>query len=305
MKRLPNGLLAWGLLILLALMWGSSFILIKKGLKALAADEVGALRIISASAFLLPVAVFYLKGLNRRHVATLFIIGFAGSFIPAFLFAKAQTEIASSMAGILNSLTPLFTILIGAAFFVQKITRSSLFGLILGLIGCLFLMISGSKGELDQINFYALYVILASVLYGFNLNIIKYKLPDLSSITITSVSLLFVGPAALGYLYFSTSFFSSFSTAGETYLWSLGAIVLLGVVGTALALIVFNHLVKLTQPVFASSVTYLIPIVAVVWGIIDGESIYLADYIGLFAVISGVYLANRGKKIQLKKDHIS
>ena len=305
MKKLPERWLAWGLLVLLALVWGSSFILIKKGLRALAADEVGALRILSASVFLLPVAIFQLRLLKKRHFYLLLIIGMTGSFVPAFLFAKAQTQLDSSVAGILNALTPLFTIVVGYIFFKQKLNKSTFSGLILGFTGTAFLMFSGSSSQLAEINFYALYVILATVFYAINLNIIKYKIPELPSITITSVSLLFVGPVALLYLYLATPFFSTFSLVNTDYVWSVGAIVVLGVVGTALALIIFNHLVKLTHPVFTSSVTYLIPVVAVIWGIIDNEKLYLLDYVGLMAVVSGVYLANKEKNIQPKNRHLT
>lgn len=287
---------AWGLLILLAIIWGSSFILIKKGLQQLSSDEVGALRILSASIFLLPFAIGRINRIRKSHILKLITVGFVGSLLPAFLFAAAQTRIDSSAAGILNALTPLFTILIGYLFFNQKFSSATLLGLVLGFVGTFFLILSGSKGDLTQLNFYALFVVLATIFYGINLNLIKYKIADLSSLTITSISIVFVGPLSLLYLLIFTPFFNNLLHGTEAYLLSTGAIVLLGVMGTAIALVLFNQLVKLTQPVFASSVTYLIPIVAVIWGLIDNEVMRLADYLGLLAIISGVYLANRKQR---------
>ncbi|MGK7389568.1 MAG: DMT family transporter [Candidatus Cyclobacteriaceae bacterium M2_1C_046] len=283
---------AWLLLTVLALIWGSSFILIKKSLLALAPDEVGALRILSASVFLLPFALLRIKRINKKHLPLLLCVGFVGSLLPAFLFAAAQTRIESATAGILNALTPLFTISIGYLFFNQRFNKATLIGLILGFAGTALLVISGSKGNWSDLNFYALFVVLATIFYGINLNLIKYKIHDLSSVTITSISIVMVGPLALLYLWLFTPFFSEFASANTEYIWSATAIVVLGVMGTAVALIMFNQLVKLTQPVFASSVTYLIPIVAVIWGLIDGEVMRAADYLGLLAIISGVYLAN-------------
>lgn len=298
MKGISSQWIAWIILFSLALIWGSSFILIKKGLNYLTPEEIGALRIVSASAILLPFAILRLRKIKARHIAYLISVGFVGSLLPAFLFAKAQTQIDSSAAGILNALTPLFTILIGFIFFGQKFGRKTVIGLILGFVGTIFLILSGSGGDLSELNFYALFVVLATIFYAINLNVIKYRLPDLSSITITSISLFFVGPLALLYMLLFTNFFLSLQAASEGFVLAASGIALLGVLGTAIALILFNQLVKITQPVFASSVTYLIPIVAVIWGLIDGEIMRTSDYIGLMTIILGVYLANarRNKK---------
>lgn len=296
MELNKDELKAWGLLVVLALIWGSSFILIKKGLLELAPDEVGALRILSASVFLLPFAFFRIKRIKGKHLPLLLCVGFVGSLLPAFLFAAAQTRIESATAGILNALTPLFTILIGFLFFNQRFGKATMIGLVLGFSGTALLVISGSKGNWAELNFYALFVVLATIFYGINLNLIKYKIPDLSSVTITSISIVMVGPLALAYLLIYTSFFNDLATGNNEIVLATSAIVVLGVVGTAVALMMFNQLVKLTQPVFASSVTYLIPIVAVIWGLIDGEVMRTTDYLGLFAIISGVYLANARRR---------
>ncbi len=280
---------AWVLLFILSLIWGSSFILIKTGLTGLSAGEVGALRILSASLFLLPVALTNLKKVNKSQVWLLLIVGAFGSLIPAFLFAAAQTRIQSSFAGILNALTPLFTMLLGVIFFSQRMSWQTLAGLMIGLAGTAYLILHGTESGVDA-NVYGLLVILATICYGANLNLIKFKIPDLSSRVITSISLLFVGPVCALYLFAFTDFTSNLTPAN---IWPVGAVVLLGVLGTAVALLLFNQLVKITTPVFTSSVTYLIPIVAVLWGILDGESFTVSNFIGMTLIIGGVYLINK------------
>lgn len=286
--------LSWGLLLFLALIWGSSFILIKKSLVVFNAGEVGALRIVSAALVLLPVAVKYLNKLSRRHKKLLLLIGFVGSFVPAFLFAKAQTQLPSSITGILNALTPSFVVVMGALFFNQKFTRQNAIGLIISFIGSVLLILAGNGGSLGDINFYALFVVAATICYGINLNVIKLYLADLKPLTITAVSLLFVLPIALGYLLGFTSFSDKLYQPGG---WeALLYVCILGVIGTSFALIFFNKLVQLTSPMFTSFVTYLIPIVAVIWGVIDGESLYLVHYLAMATIITGVFIASQRKK---------
>lgn len=294
MKENTNAL-AWIMLIGLAIIWGSSFILIKRGLDAYSADEVGAIRIAAASIFLLPIALSTIKKVEKQYWFRLLLVGFFGSLIPAFLFAKAQTQIPSSVAGILNALTPLFTLLIGITFFTQKTTKKTIFGLLIGLIGTAVLIVAGSGGSWQSLNFYGLFVVLATIFYGANLNLIKYKIEALSARGITSLSLMLVGPMALVYLFAGTPFIEK-TIGHEEVIWPLVAIITLGVLGTAIALIVFNQLVKITTPVFTSSVTYLIPIVAVAWGLFDGEVLYPGHYAGMGLIIVGVYLSRTKSK---------
>jgi drug/metabolite transporter (DMT)-like permease len=287
----------WGMLILLALVWGSSFILIKRGLEVFSPGEVGAYRIVAAATFLLPLSLPRLKNLNKHQVFYLIIVGLVGSFIPAFLFAKAQTQLSSSLTGVLNALTPLFVVIIGAIFFGSKITKRNGIGLAIAFIG-VFILVPVKEGTgLDAfsgINAYGLFVIMACICYGFNLNIIKYKFQLLKPIEITAISLLMVLPMALVFLFAGTDF--SYKVANIPGAWkSIGYLTLLGVLGTALALIMFNVMVKRVTPVFASSVTYLIPIVAIMWGVLDGEVLLFGHYIGIVAVILGVWYGNRKK----------
>ncbi|WP_339717501.1 DMT family transporter [Cyclobacterium amurskyense] len=286
------------MLLLLALVWGSSFILIKKALVVFSPGEVGAFRIVTAALVLLPLGIPKVKLLNRRQMAYLFCIGFLGSFIPAFLFATAQTQLSSSLAGVINALTPLMVMVIGALLFKTKISRQNAIGLVIALMGVCLLVLAGNSGKLDVfsgLNLYGLLIVLASICYGFNVNIIKFKIKEINPTMITAISLMMVLPIASLYLFGFTSF--SFKLVHVEGAWlAAGYITFLGAVGTALALILFNSIVKLVTPVFASSVTYIIPLVAIFWGVLDGETLFPFHYLGIFAVVVGVWIGNRKAK---------
>jgi drug/metabolite transporter (DMT)-like permease len=287
----------WGLLILLSLIWGSSFILIKRGLEVFSAGEVGAYRIVAAATFLLPLSLPRIKNLNKTQIKNLLLVGLVGSFIPAFLFAKAETQLSSSLTGVLNALTPLSVVVIGSLFFGSRITRRNGVGLAIAFIGVAILVLvkdGSAYGSFTEINSYAFYVLLACVCYGFNLNLIKYRFVALKPIDITAISLLMVLPIALIYLFAGTHF--SYKVANvDAALPALGYLTILGVLGTSIALIIFNSLVKTATPVFAASVTYMIPLVAIFWGILDGEKLLIGHYFGIVAVIIGVWVGNRKK----------
>jgi drug/metabolite transporter (DMT)-like permease len=284
---------SWIILTVLAIMWGSSFILIKRGLDSFDPGTVAALRITSASLFLSFVAIRKIKLVKGRHIWKLITVGFVGSFIPAFLYAKAQTQIDSGVAGVLNAVTPLWVIIIGIVAFRQKITLRIFLGMFIGFAGTVWLVLAGSGGNM-LVNYYALFIIVATICYGINLNLIKFKLADLDAFTITSVSLAFVGPLAIAFLFLQTDFMIVLGDDPGAW-WSFGAVCLLGIMGTAIALVIFNKLVQVTNPVFASSVTYLIPIVAVIWGILDGEKLLAGQFAGMLLILAGVFIANRKK----------
>lgn len=280
------------LLIVLTLIWGTSFILIKLGLKVFAPNEVGALRVTAAGLFLLPAALVRIKELTKDHYWKLFLSGMMGIFIPAFLFATAQTRMDSSVAGMLNTLTPIFTLIVGSVIFKIKFRTLAVIGIMLGFVGAIVLMFARSGGELGSINVFALLIVIACIFYASNLNFIKYKITDLNALTITSTSVLLISPLAIVYLLAFTDFTTKLNTVDGAWK-ACGFVVLLGVMSTAIATFLFNRLVKISTPLFASSVTYLMPIVAVGWGLLDGESLGLGHFIGMAAVIAGVYLANR------------
>ncbi len=289
MQKSP--LLAWVLLLILAFIWGSSFILIKRGLVGLDPEEVGSLRIVAASLFLLPSALRRFKWVEKKRLLYLMSAGFLGSLIPAFLFATAQTQLESAITGVLNGLVPIFTILIAWIVLGQKQPKGVYLGVLIGFIGTAILITAGKGSSISGINAYALLVVLATVCYASNLNLIKQKLNDLHAVTVTSVSLLLVGPVASIHLFGFTDFWSKLLSNDSTQL-STFYICLLGVFGTAIALILFNKVLQMKDALFASSVTYIIPIFAVMWGVIDGEALYLWHYIGMAAVGIGVYIAN-------------
>lgn len=287
-----SALWAWSLLLVLAMIWGTSFILIKKSLIAFSPVEVGSLRILAAGCVLLPLSIPRFKGINFRQLKWLFVSGATGSMIPAVLFALAQTQLDSSVSGALNALTPIFVLLMGALLFGQKIRKESLLGILIGFAGTIILVISGSGGELGELNLGVFLIIAATFCYGLNVNIIKYKLPGISPLSIAAISLVCMVPMAGGLLWGFTEI-AQISSRGVEWEYSLAAVVGLGIVATGFALILFNRLVQLTNPVFTSTVTYIIPIVALFWGTLDGEKLQLIQLIGMAAVIIGVYIANR------------
>lgn len=297
-------LLAWSLLIILALIWGTSFILIKKGLQFYSPVELGAYRIFSASIVMLPIAIKQIRGLVPRQIKWLIIAGFTGSFLPAFLFAIAQTNLDSSVSGALNALTPIFALLLGALLFHQAILKKSLLGISIGFVGTLILIFTGSGGAIGDLNLHVFYVIAATFCYGLNVNIIKYKLPKIRPFAIASISISFMMPISAFMLFGFTPFYSHVQE-GKAAIEALGYITLLGVVGTGFALILFNKLVQLTNPIFTSTVTYIIPIVALFWGIIDGEKLLIGQIIGMLAIIIGVFIANRKTKVNISNAQVA
>ncbi|MCF8376224.1 MAG: EamA family transporter [Bacteroidales bacterium] len=305
MKRPRDKIMSWLILIVLAMTWGSSFILIKKGLEVYSSQEVGALRIVISFLFLLPFALRNIKKVRAKELAILSIIGLVGSVGPAFLFAKAQTGIDSNLAGILNSLTSLFTLLVGLLFFQLKTRWFHVLGVILGLFGAIGL-IQVSGGHTFSFNLqYSAYVILATICYAFNVNLVKKYMKRLDSITITSVSFFMVGLPILLYLLFFTDFTRQIHSDHQAWT-GLMYIGILAVFGTGLALIIFNYLIKISSPVMAASVTYLIPIVAIFWGIADGEKFEAVYLLWIALTLIGVFLVNLNyqnpfiKKTQLR-----
>lgn len=279
------------ILLTLAIVWGSSFILIKKGLLYFSNLEVGALRIVISFIFLVPFAFRRFKEPSKRDWKYLTIVGVVGSGAPAFLFATAQTGIDSSLAGILNSLTPLFTLFIGLAFFKLKTRWFNVAGVIIALVGAAGLIhVSGGRGFEFNIR-YAVFVIIATICYATNVNIVKAHLRHLNAVTITVFSFLVIGLPVLAYLFAGTPFLNKMVSDVQNF-EGLGYLAILSIVGTALALFAFNKLIKMASPVFAASVTYIIPVVAVLWGIIDGEPFEWIYVVWISLIILGVFLVN-------------
>jgi drug/metabolite transporter (DMT)-like permease len=280
--------LKWVYLVVLALVWGSSFILIKKGLIGLTAFQVGSLRILFAAIFLLLIgfkSLFKIPMYKWKHIA---LTSMFGTFIPAYLFAIAQTEIDSSVSSILNSLTPLNTLILGALVFGLHFKRNQFFGILIGLGGSALLILNGAIHHPEQNYYYAILVLVASICYAVNVNLIKKYLHDLSPLSITTGNFMVLFVPALTVLFFS-GFFEVVSDVKvqESVLF----IVVLGVVGTGIANILFFKLIQMSSPVFATSVTYLIPVVAFCWGLLDNEMLTSVQFFGAFIILIGVYLS--------------
>ncbi|WP_158840486.1 DMT family transporter [Polaribacter sp. L3A8] len=284
----------WFYLIILSIVWGSSFILMKKALLGVTPVQLGALRMIFTAVFLLSVAFPSIKKIKKKHWKYIIYTALAGTFIPGFLFAFAITSIDSSIVSILNSFTPFNTLIFGALVFGFAFKKAQLFGILIGLIGTLILILKGADVNSNQNYWYALLVIIASVGYALNANMVKKYLHDLDALAITTGNFLLLIIPAIIVLSF-TDFFTTFDVKNEVLMHSLGYLAILSVVGTGVAKTIYNKLVQISDPVFSSSVTYLIPLVAIFWGVLDGEKLSLIQVLGGVIVLLGVYFVNKKK----------
>ena len=281
----------WFYLISLSLIWGSSFILIKKALVGLEADQLGSLRIIFSSIIIILIAWKRLSKITRLEWKWISISAFLGSFFPAFLFAFAEKEIDSAVASIINSIVPLNTVIIGMVLFNIRSTKRQIIGVLIGLAGTYMLIMSGIKLNPDQNYLYSGFVILCSFLYALNVNIIKKYLQHLSALTITVGHFaVIIIPAVIVFCF---SDFDVNSLRNQETIDSIIYVFILAVFGTALAKILFNKLIKISSPVFASSVTYSMLIVSIFWGLVDGEKFSIYQLIATIIIILGVLLTNK------------
>jgi drug/metabolite transporter (DMT)-like permease len=280
--------LKWIYLTVLSLIWGSSFILIKKGLIGLTAFQLGSLRIIFAALFLLLIGFKSLLKIPQHQWKYIALTSIFGTFVPAYLFAIAETQIDSSITAILNSLTPLNTLILGALAFGISFRRSQIWGVVIGLLGSMLLVFNGAVNHPEQNYYYAILVLIASICYAVNVNLIKKYLSDLTPLSITTGNFLILLFPSLAILFFS-DFFDVIQV--EKVQHSILFILILGVVGTGIANILFFKLIQMSSPVFATSVTYLIPVVAFFWGLLDHEMLTPVQCIGAFIILVGVYLS--------------
>ncbi|MBL7921111.1 MAG: DMT family transporter [Bacteroidia bacterium] len=289
---MQNKKLAWFLLIILSLVWGSSFILMKRGLDAFNSDEVAALRISIAFLFLVPFLIKYYKIDLKKYLPGLILMGVFGNLLPAFLFTKAETQISSSLTGMLNALTPLFTVLVGLFWLKIKPKAMQIVGIIIGFIGAACLMIFDTGSDSSKNVIYSLLVVAATFFYAISVCGIKKYLSDLNSITATVWAFCITGPISLIYLFGFSDFTIHVSTSPMA-MSSLGYISILAIVGSALSVIAYNILIKNSGTVFAASCTYLIPVVAIGWGLFDGETVNFYQVFSIIVIILSVYLINR------------
>lgn len=306
MFDLNKPLVQWLLLIFLAFVWGSSFILMKKGLITFSPQQVAALRILISFIFLIPVIIWNFRKIKRNQWWKVFFAGLLGSGIPAFLFPLAQTKISSSLAGMLNSLVPLFVVIIGVLFFRTPFRKLKFLGVFIGLVGATGLLYSNSFKTFtftSETLIYASLVVVSTICYAINVNFIKNALQQVSSLNISSFGFLLIGPIAGVYL-FSTDFTTIVSTGSDTVLLHLFYIALLAIFGTAIAIILFNMLIKKVSAVYASSVTYIIPVFAIFWGIMDNEQFLMSQLLFICIILFGVFIVNKDNELERKEGKI-
>jgi drug/metabolite transporter (DMT)-like permease len=289
---------AYLLIAVLALMWGSSFILMKRALLVYTPYQVGAFRIFIAFVFMFPFVIRHFGKVDKSLLKWSAATGILGNCIPAILFPLAETKIGGGVAGMLNTLTPIFTLIVGVLLFGMQVGRNRIYGLVIGLFGAV-LMILGESGlqGIGTINAFALLVVLATVMYAFSVNILKSKLSTVDPIRNTGFALFFTG-IPMGIYLFSTDFIHRTKTVDGSG-FSLMCIAILGIAGTAASTILFNKLIKVSGALAAASVTYLIPIVAILWGLWDHEVFTIYHVIGMLAILMGVYMVNRrGRSVE-------
>ena len=284
------------LLVVLAIIWGSSFILMKKGLILYSPLELAVIRIILAALSLLPFLIIHWGPWFRKNLMSLAVVGIFGNAAPAYLFALAETEVSSSIAGTLNSLTPIFTLIMGIVVFKVPWNLLKSLGVIGGFLGALIIIFQDSGDRSENNLFFSLLIVLATLFYGTSTNVIKSKLHHLKPLKIVSASLCI---AALPYLFILpfTEAIDKTEFSDKTII-PLGSIAVLAIIGTSLALYLFNNLVHRTNAVFAASVTYLIPIVALVFGWMDREEIVPAHIIGLSIILGSLLLISQAKRMK-------
>lgn len=288
-----NKQLSYILLAATSLIWGTSFILIKKATAVFAPMEIGNLRVFYAFIAFIPIFWTSRKKIPANMWGWIFLSGVMGSLLPSMLFSWAGSKISSSLSGMLNAITPLFTILVATFMFGERFSVNKWLGLLVGLVGALILALMKPGGSLE-LNVFILPVVFATLLYALNVNLLKVKLGHIPPIALSAASIVAVGPIAVFILFGTTDF--THKLVSEPGAWkAAGYVAILGLLGTALALMLFNKLIQISGPLTASSVTYIMPVISVFWGMADGEPIGFIQIIGLLAILVGVYVVNRSK----------
>lgn len=285
----------WFLLGVLALTWGSSFILIKKSLVAFSPYEIGAIRVIGSGLLLAFIGIPALFQMTKKTLLWITIAGFFGNFLPLFLLPIAQTQVSSSLAGILDSLVPMFVLAFGFLLFGIKSRLSQVIGTVIGFLGAASLIyFSEGNAESSPLG-YAMLVVLAGAAYGVNAVVIKQKIPDIGAIELTAVVYTIWAIPSLVILYF-TGMIQNFTLTSQIS-DTIGYLAFLTTFGTAIAMLLYYYLIQKTTAIFASTVSYLLPVVAVMWGIIDGEEFPLWFFVGGILILAGIYLTREKKEM--------
>lgn len=278
------------ILFILAVAWGLSFLFIKKLTVAFSGVEIGAGRIFVAALFLLPWAIRNRADFPGKKALPIGLSGLFGYLLPAIVFGLAGSKVSSSLSGTLNAVTPIFVLLVGRLFFGKHIYRYQFIGIFLGFAGSLVLITSGDKLSIDFSNPYAMMILGATFLYGLNTNILSYHLSEVRPIVISSFSVGLMGIPAFAILSFTDFFSKIFLEENRVFILYY---LILGVINSGLAAVLYNYLLKITTPVFASSVTYLIPVVATLAGMMDGENVGWMHLSGMSVILVSIFILNK------------
>ena len=285
----------WFYLITLSIIWGSSYILIKKGLLGLTPLQLGSIRIFFTALILLLVGFKSLKKIPKKAWRWIIMTGYFGTFFPSYLFAISETVINSSVVAVLNGMTPLFTLILGITYFKIDFRRNQAVGIMIGFFGTVILVSNEFSLGSASDGSYALLIVMAAMCYAINVNLLKYKLPGVPAMAIALGNFVAILPAAL-ILFLYSGFSFTRALEDQVVQESLVYIFILAFFGTALAKVMFNDLVAISSPVFSISITYLLPIVAIGWGLLDNETFTWVQWMACAFILFGVYLVTENKK---------
>lgn len=285
----------WVYLFTLSIIWGSSYILIKKGLVGLTPLQLGSTRIVMTTVILMIFGWKQLQKIPKEAWKWIIMTGFFGTFFPSYLFAFAETVIDSSVAAVLNGMTPFFTLILGLLFFNSSFKWMKIVGVLVGFGGTLILVSNEFTMHSGLSSWYTFLVMAATLCYSINVNLIKHKLQGVPALAIALGNFIAILIPAFGVLLF-TDFSWTKITSSPQVSSSIGYILILSLFGTALAKVMFNELVSISTAVFSISITYLLPIVAIAWGLLDGEQFTLIQWFGCALILLGVYLITDKKR---------
>ena len=285
----------WFYLAILSLIWGSSFILIKKGLVGLSPYQVASLRIIFAAIVIFLYSYNSLKKIPKASWKWILITAYTGTFFPVYFISYGQSEIESGLASIITTITPINTLVIGIIFFGLIFTKKQLLGLLIGLGGAILLIYEASGADLSINIYYSFFIYMTTVGYAASVNLIKNYLTNISPEAVTAGIFISISPPALIVLFLSE--FSSLNFHDSQVINSIIFVFVLGIFSSAIAQTLFNKFVKIASPLFASAVTYTMPVVAIFWAILDGETITLMQFFATAIILVGVYMVNKKKKV--------
>jgi drug/metabolite transporter (DMT)-like permease len=287
-----NKFIIWTSFLYLTLVWGSTFILNKRTLITFTSIQAASLRLTFGLSAMIWFVKPHLALIPKEKRFHLVVSALTGICIPAYCFALAQAGLPSAMTGVLNALTPCMAFILGIVFFRQSASWLKIAGLTLGFIGSAMIILVNAKGQLS-LNAYALWVVLAAMLYGFNLNWVKKYLAEVPALPLATTAVVIAG--VVGFCILLTTNWLESMRANPAGTTSFAAIATLGILGTALGQFFFARMLQLSSALFAGTITYFIPIVAVAWGLYDGEVLTWVHFLGILCIIGGILIISRFK----------